>query len=235
MAGAADRACWTTSKPQRRKARERLLLEAAEYDRLVAAGVPKRAARRGPSRPPPPCWNRRASSASPPSRPGQSVANAVRRHGLPPAPPAQHRRRAARRTHARRPLRLAVGLELGKPVRAVLAALLVAACGTWAIQNDLLNVTGRGDAEVLPLTLPGLPPEWTEWCDTVNAGWGGILLLVSLLYRGHRSAALTLLGTAVVVVGHKFGIRTVHPVQDYHVSMFLGTVLAMVGWRLGRR
>jgi hypothetical protein len=28
---------------------------------------------------------------------------------------------------------------------------------------------------------------------------------------------------------------TVHPVQDYHVAMFLGTVLALIGWRLGRR
>jgi len=117
----------------------------------------------------------------------------------------------------------------------VLAAVLIAACGWWAFQNDLLNLTNRADAEVMPLTITGIPAEWTSWCDTVNAGWGGILLMVSLLYRGRRAAALTLLGTAVAVVGHKLGIRTVHPVQDYHVSMFLGSVLAIVGWRLGRR
>ena len=39
----------------------------------------------------------------------------------------------------------------------------------------------------------------------------------------------------VAVFGHKLGIRTVEPVRDYHVAMFLGTVLALVGYRLGRR
>jgi hypothetical protein len=126
-------------------------------------------------------------------------------------------------------------LLLGRPLRAMLAAALVAACGWWVYQNDLLHFGGRESKEVLPLVVPGVPAEWTSWCDTVNAGWGGILLLVSLLYRGHRAAALTLLGTAVTVVGHKLGIRSMHPVQDYHVAMFLGTVLALVGWRLGRR
>lgn len=215
------------------------MLEGAEYDRLVAAGVPKRVARS------------RAEIAAAALLEQASVIREAALTGTGPDSPSQTQSGVANfRPLLQPPLSADAhpdapappdrfgwlwDILLGKPVRAVLAGVLVAACGTWAIQNDLLNVTGRGEAEVRPLTVPGLPTDWTAWCDTVNAGWGGILLMVSLLYRGHRSAALTLLGVVVVVAGHKLGIRTVHPVQDYHVSMLLGSVLAIVGWRLGRR
>jgi eukaryotic-like serine/threonine-protein kinase len=222
---------------QRRKTHEREMLESAEYARLVAAGVPKRVARH------------RAEMAATAL---VDQASVIRESALNAPDPASQTQSAVMSFRPLlHPSLSEVGLPdpaphgdrfdwvwdllLGKPVRAVLAVALVAACVLWATQNDLLNVTGRADAEVLPLHLPGVPADWTAWCDTANTGWGGILLLVSLLYRGHRAAALTLLGTAVVVVGHKFGIRTVHPVQDYHVAMFLGTVLALIGWRLGRR
>ncbi len=222
---------------QRRKARERQMLEGSEHDRLVAAGVPRRVARSRAESAAAALLEQasviRESALTGLDSPSQTQSGIVSFRPL-LQPPLSADSQGDAPTHPDRFGWLWDWL-LGKPVRAVLAALLVAACGTWAIQNDLLNVYGRGEAEVLPLTVHGIPPDWTVWCDTVNAGWGGILLLVSLLYRGHRSAALTLLGAAVVVAGHKLGIRTVHPVQDYHVAMFLGTVLAMVGWRLGRR
>lgn len=223
---------------QRKKASERRMLETAEYNRLVAAGVPKRAAREKAEAAAAALVEQasviRESDLTGLESPSQTQSGVVSfrpllQHsmsgdGLPDAPVYQHDR-----------FGWLWDVLLGKPVRAVLAAALVAACGTWVFQNNLLSLGGRADAEVLPLTIPGVAAEWTAWCDTVNAGWAGILLLVSLIYRGHRSAALTLLGAAVTVVGHKFGIRTVHPVQDYHVAMFLGTVLALIGWRLGRR
>jgi len=221
---------------QRRKARERKMLEGAEYDRLVAAGVSKRVARDRAETTAAALVEQasviRESTLTGLDSPSQTQSGVIAFRPLLNAPssdsvhdhPAVHDR-----------FGWAWEWLIGKPIRAVLAAVLIAACGWWAFQNDLLNLTSRADAEVMPLTITGIPAEWTSWCDTVNAGWGGILLMVSLLYRGRRAAALTLLGTAVAVVGHKLGIRTVHPVQDYHVSMFLGSVLAIVGWRLGRR
>jgi hypothetical protein len=220
---------------QRKKARERDMLEGAEFDRLVAAGVPKRVAR-----------DRAAIAAAALVEQASVIRESdLNRHDCPSQSGVMSFRPLLQSSGA------TAGLPdpslvsdrfgwvwdwlLGKPLRGLLAVLLMSACVVWAVQNDLLTMLGRADFQVRPLELPGVPAEWTAWCDTVNAGWGGILLLVSLLYRGHRSAALTLLGAAVAVVGHKFGIRTVHPVQDYHVAMFLGTVLALVGWRLGRR
>ncbi|MCU0703578.1 MAG: serine/threonine protein kinase [Fimbriiglobus sp.] len=223
---------------QQRKARERRMLEGAEYDRLVAAGIPKRAARERADATAAALVEQasviRESTLTGLESPSQTQSGVISFRpllqptlsgdGLPPETPAG-------------PDHLAWVWDalLGKALRAAAAATLIAACGLWVIQNDLANVLSRTEADVMPLALPGVPEAWTNWCDTVNAGWGGVLLLVSLLYRGHRAAALTLLGTAVVVFGHKMGIRTVHPVQDYHVSMFLGTVLSLIGWRLGRR
>ena len=86
-----------------------------------------------------------------------------------------------------------------------------------------------------PLRVEILPESWTSWCDTANVGWGGLLLLTSLFYRGQRSAALALLGAGITVFGHQLGIRTVEPIRDTHVAMMLGTALAFLGLRLGRR
>jgi hypothetical protein len=140
-----------------------------------------------------------------------------------------------------------VGLFVGPHVRAVLAAVLLAGCGLWVYQSGLLvnfylatRTTHAADVtfkpvSLRPLELDGLPASWTAWCDGVNVGWGGVLLLASLFFRGNRSALLVLLGAAITVLGHRFGIRTVEPVQEHHVSLLLGTVLALVGYRLGRR
>jgi hypothetical protein len=113
-------------------------------------------------------------------------------------------------------------------VRAAVAAVLLAAFVLWAWQN-------RSFAAPAPLALPGLPAAWTGWCDSANPGWAAVVLLTSLYYRGRRSAALVLVGAGITVVGHRFGLRSVEPVQGYHVSLLLGTTFALVGFRLGRR
>jgi hypothetical protein len=136
-----------------------------------------------------------------------------------------------------------VGLVVGPPVRAVLAAVLLAGCCLWACQNRLFGpdltlpapVVETETAGTMPLALDGVPIEWTGWCDSANVGWAGVLLLASLFFRGNRTALLAMLGAAVVVLGHKLGIRTVEPVRDHHVSWLLGSVFALVGYRLGRR
>ena len=129
--------------------------------------------------------------------------------------------------------------EIAKSAHLTVArtALLLAACFGWVLQNDLIRFSAREAAlvETTPLRVEIFPESWTSWCDTANVGWGGLLLLTSLFYRGQRSAALAILGAGIAVYGHKLGIRTVEPIRDYHVAMMLGTVLALVGFRLGRR
>jgi hypothetical protein len=86
-----------------------------------------------------------------------------------------------------------------------------------------------------PLAVPGVPPAMTAWVDSFNVGLAGLLLLGSLCFRGNLMSVLTLIGAAVAVAGHHFGIRPVEPFREYHVSLMLGTLLAIVGYRLGTR
>ncbi len=218
----------------RQKARERDMLEKAEFQRLLAAGTPRAAARDQAAATAAALVEqasviRESTDLNRPDAPSQSGVIAfrplLRSNAVVPGltdPPTDHLSEVA-------------DWLIGKTVRGILAAVLVAACGLWVVQNGLLRWGGPPADGITPLVLPGVPAEWTAWCDTANAGWGGVLLLASLFYRGKRMAGLTLLGAGVTVFGHKLGIRTVEPVRDYHVAMFLGTVLALVGYRLGRR
>jgi hypothetical protein len=213
------------------------MLEHAEYHRLVAAGISKRVAREKASAAADALMEQasviRESELNKPDAPSQTTVMSFR----PLQQPTLTDFSLEVEPIPRDPLGDAIELVIGKPVRGILAAVLVVACGWWVYQNDLVRFSPRpeGGWETVPLQIPGVSAEWTSWCDTANAGWGGVLLLVSLFYRGHRMAALTLLGSAVAVFGHKLGIRTVEPIRDYHVAMLLGTVLALVGYRLGRR
>jgi len=213
----------------RKRERDRALLEKSEYGRLLADRVPKRVAR-----------ERAAAVADGLVEHAEAVlgleaeGGSVTASALRPFLPGRSLSGPGL-TDPVVPDRVGAVLEVvaGKPVRAVLAAVLVAACAVWVFQNGLLSGGRAGGTG--PLVVAGIPAEWTAWCDSANVGWAAVLLLTSLFYRGERMAALTLLGTAVAVAGHKFGIRTVEPVRDYHVAMLLGTVLAFVGYRLGRR
>lgn len=213
----------------RKRERDRALLARSEFERLLARGVPRRVARR---------------QAEATADVMVEHADAVRGFDRTNAPVSGSAIRPVLPSRSMLmdgldepvvPDRVGVVLEVvaGKAVRAVLAAVLIAACAVWTFQNRLLS--GGVPGGTVPLVIPGVPAAWTEWCDTANVGWGAVLLLTSLFYRGERMALLSLLGTAITVAGHKYGIRTVEPVRDYHVAMLLGTVLAFVGYRLGRR
>jgi len=150
-------------------------------------------------------------------------------------------RRDARRDW---PDRLA-DLLVGRHVRALAAGVLLAACVLWAAQNRHVfelspqanGVAVEGDAGrgTEPLRLDGVPDEWTAWCDSANGGWAGVLLLASLFFRGNRLGALALVGAAVCALGHRWGIRTVEPIREYHVALLLGSAFTLVGFRLAKR
>jgi eukaryotic-like serine/threonine-protein kinase len=158
----------------------------------------------------------------------------------------------------RDPLGRFIALFVGPHVRAVAAAVLFAACALWAHQNALVpgaelqqqaqqaletqDLSGLESQAVLDagratsgLVVAGVPRPFTAWVDSFNVGLAGLILLASLFFRGNLMSVFALIGAAVAVVGHQFGIRTVEPLRDYHVSLMLGTVLALVGFRLGTR
>jgi hypothetical protein len=126
----------------------------------------------------------------------------------------------------------AVWAATGPHVRIVFAVILLAGCATWAIQN-FLRPEGYPQQS---LAFVGLDPVWTAWIDNATVGWAGILLITSLFYRGPWMSVLALSGAAVTVFAHRLAaIPSVEPIRDFHVAAMLGTVLALVGYRMGRR
>lgn len=183
-----------------------------------------------------------AVAPAPPVNVRLAVAAAEENPFIPPPPPR------------RDPGVLAVSLLVGPHVRAVLGAILLAGCALWVHQNGLLpgmetptEAVESGDLNALqqsatanlkkptkPLEIAGVPAIATSWIDSWNAGVAGVLLLASLFYRGNVMALFVLLGSAIVAFGHQFGISTVEPFRPEHVSLLLGSVLALVGLRMGR-
>ena len=156
------------------------------------------------------------------------------------------------------PLGSFIALFVGPHVRALAAALLIAGCALWAHQNalvpgaeiqaqatqavetsDLTAIPAQAALDAArvtrPLAVGGVPAPMTAWLDSFNVGLAGLMLLGSLFFRGNLMSVLVLIGAAVAVAGHQFGIRTVEPFRDYHVSLMLGALLALVGCRLGTR
>lgn len=139
-------------------------------------------------------------------------------------------------------------LWFGPHIRLCLATVLLIMGSLWAMQNLAWDLhaahEGRAaiwrylpspHAEIQPLTLPGVPLEFTAWCKHVNVLWAGVLLLASVYFRGAYSGFLVITGAAVALLGHQFDIRTVEPIQDYHVALVLGTMICLVGYRFGQK
>jgi serine/threonine protein kinase len=147
-----------------------------------------------------------------------------------------------------------IWLFVGPHVRALGAAVLLGACGLWADQNGLIpgsearcqvlesrdtnaiqeSVSATLRRSTQPLTVEGIPPMATAWINSWNVGVAGLLLFSSLFYRGNVMAVFAILGAGVVAVGHQLGINTVPPFRPEHISLLLGSVLALFGFRLGR-
>ncbi len=132
------------------------------------------------------------------------------------------------------------------PLRCLLAATLLAGGMLWIYQNYWLAEGAAPPGEwphrlmtlwqkpTQPLTIRGLPEAATAWINGWHVLAAGLLVLLSLLYRGAAMSALVLLGAAVIVVGPHYGIRTAEPLHPEHVALILGTSLTLVGLRCGR-
>jgi hypothetical protein len=237
----------------RREERERKLLEAVERAQLLAAGATPEAAE-----------DKAQAAAEAMVRAAGQVRDAERQPSTAPVNVRAAVVAAEENPFdfafvptPRAPLTRLVGLFVGPHVRCIAAALLLAGCALWAYQNNPVpwaeveaqatqavesrDLTGLQEAATRdldkpthPLALPGILPTATAWVDGWNVGFAGLLLLVSLLFRGNLTAILALLGGAIAAAGHQFGIRTVEPLRAEHVAMTLGGVLALVGFRVGR-
>lgn len=217
----------------RKEARERELLLAVELARLQAAGVGESTAKA-----------RAAAAASALVREAGKIRNAeserIRIGPGSPANVAPLTRGSSNPEFAlpplgREPRRSLVSIVTGQYVRAVIAAGLLAGWVLWACQNGLLPGTTAAGDTWQPLVIRGVPAALTTWADGFNVALAGLALLVSLFYRGSLMAVFVLLGAVVAVGGHRFGVRPLDPLQDYHVALALGSALALVGLRLGRR
>ncbi len=126
-----------------------------------------------------------------------------------------------------------VWLLIGPHVRLIFAIVLLAGCLSWAFQNWIMD---SHLTSTLPLMIDGVPQNVTSWIDNATIGWAGILLITSIFYRGPWMSVLVLTGAAVAVFAHRLAnIPSVEPIRDFHVGAMLGTVLSLVGYRLGRR
>jgi serine/threonine protein kinase len=250
----------------RREARERKLLQAIEQAQLIATGTPQSVAE-----------NQARASADAMVRGAEVVRKAETQrarvgsggataHANPAPANVQDIVRAADKPEfafeppkpTKDPFAGFVWLFVGPHVRAVCAALLLAACAQWAhpnghvpgaeIKQQATQAIDGGDLSSLqqqaafdaarktkPLALEGVSRPLTAWVDSFNVGIAGLLLLGSLVFRGNTMSVFVLLGAAVAVAGHQFGIRTVEPFRDYHVALMLGSALALIGFRCGSR
>jgi len=147
-----------------------------------------------------------------------------------------------------------IKLFVGPHIRAIGAIILLGGCALWIQQNGLMpgadvqnQVVDQRDlttlqdtaAETLrkqtkPLVIDGVPSFATSWIDSWNTGVAGLLLLASLFYRGNVMSIFAILGAAIAAIGHQYGIQAVEPFRDQHIGLMLGSVLAFVGFRLGR-
>ncbi len=254
----------TYTEKARREAKERHLLAAVERARLLADGLGEQAAadraavaaeamlrqadrfRTADARRADAVASTGSGRTPPPgsAKDLQRVVDAADNPGPRAAPPADGR-----------VIRVAAML-VGPHVRAMMASLLLAGCTLWAQQNGYFpapdhlreraaaahaarmaedGLDPSAAAGPQPLWVPGLPHDVTGWVDGYNAGVAGLLLLSSLFFRGGRMGLCVLIGAGITVAGHRFGIRTVEPLQDRHVALMLGATFCLVGFRVGRR
>lgn len=245
----------------RREARERQLLEAVEKAQLLAAGATPDIAEN----------QARAAAEAMVEAAGKVRKAEVQRARASSSQHAAHVPVNIRSTvlepeqnpfafapASRDPFGRVVWFFTGPHIRALAAALLLAACALWAldnrivraaeIQNQTVQAVESRDMSQLaqaassdfrkgtqPLRISGVPADATAWVDGWNAGFAGLLLLGSLFYRGNVMAVLVLLGAAVAAVGHQHGIKTVEPFRAEHITLMLGAAITLLGYRMGTR
>lgn len=124
---------------------------------------------------------------------------------------------------------------LGSHIRMILGAALLTGCVMWLNHNHMFSrlnlqemksatesaiqsrdVSNLANDAVNSLQQPRQPLSWPifgSWFSSFNAGAAGLLLLISLLFRGWKAGIVFLAVAAVVWLGGSFGIPGLGPWQ----------------------
>jgi hypothetical protein len=214
---------------RRQEGRERDLLARVERARLLATGVDERAA-----------WRRANTAADALVRRANKFRDATGNGSASTLGAILGRSSSVQESPPRRSWRVIL-LEslLGTVSRAMLTGILLAAFLIWVYQNGLfadpaLLRQGNGGTprNLTPLVIAGLPTTWTDWCDGSHVGWGGILLLGSLFYRGSTMACFVWAGVGITLFGPRLGMSGTPPLDGPVLAMMIGTMTAVIGFRL---
>jgi serine/threonine protein kinase len=150
----------------------------------------------------------------------------------------------------KQPLTLAgvLGMFFGARVRFLVGALLLVACFLWMNQNQLIpsaeeaqKAIENRDASGLswnlsgtkPLELPLLPR--SDLFNGFNAGFAGLLLVLSAFSRSGKILFFFLLAALVAFLGSAFGVPEFTGMAAQNVSLILGVALAEFGFFFHRR
>ena len=85
-----------------------------------------------------------------------------------------------------------------------------------------------------PLSVRVIGP-FVSWVDCLNPLLAGLILLLSSFNRTSLGILLQLVGAAVTLVGHQFGVPNVGPVAAHQLTMIVGVVLAGFGIVVSRK
>jgi hypothetical protein len=144
-----------------------------------------------------------------------------------------------------------IGSLVGPKVRFLLAALLIAGGCLWIRENlnefkanlpnnlenpeSALRTFLEATENARPLQLSLLPNSINGLFTYFNPLVAGLLLLLSLGYRGRIMSICFLAGSGIAFVGHKFGIPGVMGVKPEVISIVVGCVISIFGYLMARR
>ena len=153
---------------------------------------------------------------------------------------------------------------LGRQVRFLAGAVLLAGCIAWMHQNSMISAehasalvaaAKSGDVEAIqthaeagvaharepaakptqPLDLPGVPPSLLAIVSSFGAGVGGLILIVSSLFQGIRITFFALPGAAIPVLLPRLWHPALGGLDPSLVPSIVGTAILAAGVLFGRR
>jgi hypothetical protein len=133
---------------------------------------------------------------------------------------------------------------LGPSPRAFVGLLLLAGCGLWIHQNQLLpqrvleNPTRLGEIDASatqPLHLLAVLDPWLVPFNSLNPGIAGLVLLLSLSWRSWRMNLFLIPAALVIFLGESWGVPAatlplLGEQPAHRVSLVVGLVLLALGF-----
>jgi serine/threonine protein kinase len=150
------------------------------------------------------------------------------------------------------PLKIFMDFVLGWKLRFLLMVVLLAGGFLWLQEKNILAAAERSvdnskasfalvkllfnQEQSYPLIRPQILPEFVRgFFDYINPVVAGLLLFISLFFRGDLMSMCFLISAAVICLAHKFGLPDLGPIRAYVGSMIIGAGVAVVGLVVSRK